>query len=165
MPPLYFSTLNTRIMEIKKIEELLERVNELTDDEKSEIREAVKEAGLKMNFRTNCKNCYSDALMLLRHHAKGDEVKKSARESITDAKFDDLVLVKRKGAPVMRAYTKGGWLEVDENKKSGIAHLRMLWEGGHQRTVMLFYNVSKKAADKAETETENGKEVSDGGNS
>ena len=152
-------------MEIKKIEELLERVNELTDEEKSEIREAVKEAGLRMNFRTNCKNCYSDALMLLRHHAKGGEVKKSERESITDAKFDDLVLVKRKGAPVMRAYTKSGWLEVDETKKSGKAHLKMLWDSGHQRTVMLFYNVTKKAAEKTETENENGKEVEDGSNS
>lgn len=152
-------------MDIKKIEELLERVNELTEDEKNEIRDAAIEAGLKMNFRTNCKNCYSDALMLLRHHAKGGEGKKSARESITDAKFDDLVLVKRKGTPVMRAYTKGGWLEVDETKKSGLAHLRMLWERGHQRTVMLFYNVTKKAAAETETETENGKEVSDGSDS
>lgn len=151
-------------MDIKKIEELLERVNELTDDEKSEIRDAVKESGLKMNFRTNCKNCYSDALMLLRRHVKGEETK-SARESITDAKFDDLVLVKRKGTPVMRAYTKGGWLEVDETKKSGLAHLRMLWERGHQRTVMLFYNVSKKAEAQTETETDNGKEVSDASNS
>lgn len=146
-------------MEIKKIEELLERVNELTDEEKGEIREAVKEAGLKVNFRTNCKNCYSDALILLRKHAQGRVVKKSARESIADAKFDDLVLVKRKGAPVMRAYTKGGWLEVDETKKNGLAHLRKLWEEGHQRTVMLFYNVTKK------TENETGKEVEDGGNS
>lgn len=55
--------------EIKaKISEMLGRFDALTADDKAEIKEMCKEAGISASFKSRCKNCYTDALMLLKVH-------------------------------------------------------------------------------------------------
>lgn len=151
-------------MKKNRIDELLAKVNDLTKDEKNEIKAAVKEAGLNVSFRSNCKNCYSDALVLLSaegRKAERGEMRKpesgKKQHTVMDEPFDNIELTKMKVAPVMRVYKNGSWMLVDETTEEGMAHLRMLWEGGHQRTVMLFYKVAKKT--ETATENETGKEA------
>lgn len=47
---------------------MLTRIAALTPDDKRLIKAMCKEAGIEVALNTRCRNCYADALMLLRSH-------------------------------------------------------------------------------------------------
>lgn len=59
-------------------EERLRILSELQDvlspDHKKEIRDACKEAGITIKFKSGCPNCYSDALVALWHSMKKEGI-------------------------------------------------------------------------------------------
>lgn len=52
-------------MEKERILQLSVKADRLSTEEKAEVREAAKEAGLVIKFGARCKNCYADALALM----------------------------------------------------------------------------------------------------
>ena len=52
----------------EKIIDLLSRFFCLTKEDKAEIRQMCKDVNIKANFNSRCKECYKDALLLLKLH-------------------------------------------------------------------------------------------------
>lgn len=59
-------------MELNRILELAGKAN-YTTEEKKEIREAARVAGLSVVFGGKCLECYNDALMLMRNKIIGEQ--------------------------------------------------------------------------------------------
>lgn len=53
---------------IEAIAAMLVRFDALTVEDKAVIKQMCKDAGIKTSFNSRCKNCYQDALLLLKLH-------------------------------------------------------------------------------------------------
>lgn len=56
------------IVENEAITAMLQRFDSLTDEDKEQIKQMCKDAGLKVSLNKRCKDCYKDALLLLKVH-------------------------------------------------------------------------------------------------
>lgn len=56
------------IIEIAAITAMLQRFDNLTNEDKEQIKQMCKDAGLKVSLNKRCKDCYKDALLLLKVH-------------------------------------------------------------------------------------------------
>lgn len=56
------------IVENEAITAMLQRFDSLTDEDKAQIKQMCKDAGLNVSLNKRCKDCYKDALLLLKVH-------------------------------------------------------------------------------------------------
>lgn len=152
------SFLKNKTMEQNRIEELLAKVNSLTDEERKEIKTAAGEVGLNVKFKTGCNNCWHDALVMLGVHNRRAAMPK--RATVSDEPWKNVTVERKHYTPQLRVYSNGSWRLVDHTTKAGMKTLKELWESGKQHIVTNHYNVTVK-----ESKEEEGKEVSDGSNS
>lgn len=153
MPPLFFKN---KTMEQNRIEELLAKVNSLTDEERTEIKTAAAEAGLNVKFKTGCKNCWHDALVML--GVRNRRAAMPMRATVSDEPWKNVTVEPLPHTAPLRMYRNGSWLVVDHTTKAGMKALRELWDAGRQNVVLQHYKVTK-------TETEEvgaGKEADNG---
>jgi hypothetical protein len=60
--------IKTNIIVIAAITAMLQRFDNLTDEDKAQIKQMCKDAGLEVSLNKRCKDCYKDALLLLKVH-------------------------------------------------------------------------------------------------
>lgn len=60
--------IKNNIIGIAAITAMLQRFDNLTDEDKAQIKQMCKDAGLEVSLNKRCKDCYKDALLLLKVH-------------------------------------------------------------------------------------------------
>lgn len=148
------SFLKNKTMEQNRIEELLAKVNTLTDEERKEIKIAAGEAGLNVKFKTGCRNCWHDALVMLGVHNRRAAMPK--RATVSDEPWKNVTVEPLPHTAPLRLYRNGSWLVVDHTTKAGMKALRELWEAGRQNVVLQHYKVTKTENVEERKEAEDG---------